>query len=72
MAFTVSQTVNLVNVMKMEAYTIFAIRLMEVANVFQMLKAKFAISVNPIISIFHLVNLAIVMEMEARITNVIR
>ena len=63
-------TVNLANVMKMVAYTIFAIKLMEVVNVFQNLKAKFAINVKLIISTFQLANPVIVMEMEARIANV--
>ena len=62
--------VNLANVMKMVAYTIFAIRSMEAVNVFQNLKAKFAINVKLIISTFHLANPAIAMEMGARITNV--
>ena len=72
MAIMVSQTVNLVNVMKMVAYTIFATRSMEAVNVFQKLKAKFAINVKLIISTFQLANPVIVMEMEARIANVIR
>ena len=72
MAFMVSQTVNLVNVMKMVAYTIFATRSMEAVNVFQKLKAKFAINAKLIISTFHLANLVIVMVMGARITNVIQ
>ena len=67
---TAFQTVNLANVMKMVAYTIFAIRLTEAVNVFQNLKAKFAINVKLIISTFHLANPAIAMEMGARITNV--
>ena len=65
-------TVNLANVMMMVAYTIFAIRSMEAVNVFQKLKAKFAINVKLIISTFQLANPVIVMEMEARIANVIR
>ena len=63
-------TVNLANVMKMVAYTIFVTRSMEAVNVFQKLKAKFAINVKLIISTFHLANPVIVMEMGARITNV--
>ena len=63
-------TVNLANVMKMVAYTIFAIRLMEAVNVFQKLKAKFAINAKLIISTFHLANPAIAMEMGAKITYV--
>ena len=70
MVTTVSQTVNLVNVMKMVACTILATRSMEAVNVLQKLKAKFAINAKLIISTFHLANPAIVMEMGARITNV--
>ena len=69
---TAFQTVNLANVMMMVAYTIFATRSMEAVNVFQKLKAKFAINVKLIISTFQLANPVIVMEMEARIANVIR
>ena len=72
MVTTVSQTVNLVNVMKMVACTILATRSMEAVNVLQKLKAKFAINAKLIISTFHLANLAIVMVMGARITNVIQ
>ena len=69
---TAFQTVNLANVMKMVAYTISVIKSMEAVNVFQKLKAKFAINVKLIISTFQLANPVIVMEMEARIANVIR
>ena len=67
---TAFQTVNLANVMMMVAYTIFATRSMEAVNVFQKLKAKFAINAKLSISTFHLANPAIVMVMEARITYV--
>ena len=67
---TAFQTVNLANVMKMVAYTIFATRSMEAVNVFQKLKAKFAINAKLSISTFHLANPAIVMEMGARMMYV--
>ena len=70
MVTTVSQTVNLVNVMKMVACTILATRSMEAVNVLQKLKAKFAINVKLIISTFQLANPVIAMEMGAKITNV--
>ena len=67
MATTVSQTVNLVNVMKMEASTTFATKVMEfVDRVFQELREPFVKNVKLTIVIFQLAKLANVIQKEVK------